>query len=178
MSKPFVGEIRMVAFNYAPKDWELCNGQLLNIAEYVSLYTLLGTTYGGDGRTNFGLPSLEGRSPMHTGFGPGLTHRNLGELGGVETVTLTQQDIATHGHAWQVASAPVDQTAFAAHALGSFAGRTSVNAYNNPNPATNITTMAPDILGIAGAGASHDNMQPTLVINFIISLAGTYPVRP
>ena len=150
MSDPFIGEIRMVGFNYAPKGWDLCNGQLLNIASYTALFSLLGTTYGGDGRTTFALPSLEGRSPMHTGYGPGLTHRSLGQLGGAETVTLTQQQIATHNHTWQVASAVGDQTAFAGHALASSGGRTAVNVYNDPSPATNITLMRPETLGPSG----------------------------
>ena len=178
MSDPFIGEIRMVGFNYAPKGWDLCNGQLLNISSYTALFSLLGTTYGGDGRTTFGLPSLEGRSPMHAGYGPGLTHRSLGQLGGGETVTLTQQQIATHNHAWMGTSAEADKTEFAGHAFATIPARGAVPIYNDPSPATNITLMRPETLAASGSGASHDNMQPTLVVNFIIAIEGTYPVRP
>ncbi len=115
---------------------------------------------------------------MHAGYGPGLTHRNLGELGGVETVTLTEQLIAPHTHPWQVASAVGNQLSPAGHALAATPaiGRLGYNAYNNT--ATDTSAAPSTMLGPSGSGASHDNMQPTLVVYFIIAIEGTYPVRP
>ena len=102
MSEPFIGEIKMVGFNFAPQGWAFCSGQLLSVSQNTALFAVLGTTYGGDGRTTFGLPDLQGRSPMHAGTGPGLSQRRLGEKAGTENVALAESQIVSHSHDWQV----------------------------------------------------------------------------
>lgn len=175
MSEPFIGEIKMVGFTFAPRGWTFCNGQLLQIAQNAALFSILGTTYGGDGRTTFAVPDLRGRSPMHPGNGPGLTQRRLGERTGVETVTLTSGQVAEHSHSWQVADELGNQTTPAGNALAqSPTGRGGYLLYNSvPTSAA----MAPEVVADAGGGQAHNNMQPALVVNFVIALTGTFPSR-
>ncbi len=168
---PFIGEIRMFAGNFAPRGWAFCDGQLLPIAQNTALFSLLGTTYGGDGRTTFALPDLRGRFPLHAGSGPGLTNRRLGEKAGAESHTLTTNQIPSHTHrAWAdstvgVAGGPGDSLP-ARNAAG-------IPHYGkNPN-----TTLAPDFIESAGGNQPHSIMPPYTVVNFIIALQGIYPSR-
>ncbi len=175
MSNPFIGEIKMVGFNFAPRGWAFCSGQLLQIAQNTALFSILGTTYGGDGRTTFGLPDLQGRSPMHAGNGPGLSNRTLGERSGVETVTLNGPQMGSHSHTWQVADELGNQTIPANNALArSPVGRGGYLLYAAD---TATSAMAPEVVADTGSGAAHPNIQPVLVINFVIALVGIFPSR-
>lgn len=174
MSEPFVAEIRIFAGNFAPRGWAFCNGQLLPIAQNTALFSLIGTTYGGDGRTTTALPNLEGRAPMHPGRGPGLTDKRLGERGGVETVTLSEAQMPNHNHTMQANANPGDlqipnnQRSLARTQPG-FAWQDATTA--------NLVDMASQALPSAGGSQAHNNMQPYLAINFIIALVGLYPSR-
>ena len=172
MSEPFIAEIRIFAGNFAPRSWAFCNGQLLPVAQNTALFSLVGTTYGGDGRTSFGLPDLQGRAPMHPGRGPGLTSRRLGQKTGVETVVLNDTQIPSHSHAARgsenaaVASAPADNY------VARGAGR-GVNTYLNADTSVGASKE----LLPTGGGQEHNNMQPYLAMYFIIALQGLYPSR-
>lgn len=171
MSEPFIAEIRIFAGNFAPKGWAFCNGQLLPISQNTALFSLIGTTYGGDGRTTTALPNLEGRAPMHPGRGPGLTSRRLGERGGTSIVTLTEAQMPNHFH-----SVIADVNAAAGNnAEGSyFAATAASNVYGTP---ASTDPMASQMVGETGGSQAHNNMQPFLGINFIIALVGLYPSR-
>ena len=171
MSEPFIAEIRIFAGNFAPRGWAFCDGQLLPIAQNTALFSLIGTTYGGDGRTTTALPNLEGRSPMHPGRGPGLTDRRLGQRGGVEQVTLTEAEIPNHSHSLMAANAPAEQR----EPLNNSLAR-SINGTIYRNGGT-LVSMAEQALPSAGGSQGHNNMQPFLVMNFIIALVGLYPSR-
>lgn len=174
MSDQFLGEIRIVSFNFAPTGWAFCNGQLLPLSQNTALFSLLGTTYGGDGKSNFALPNLQGRSPMHPGSGPGLTPRALGESGGRESVTLLQSEVPPHAHAWNVsARASNDNDPGANVYLG--AGSLTQQTYGPPD---NLQDMAPEALAPAGGSVPHNNRQPYLTCNFVIALQGIFPSRP
>jgi microcystin-dependent protein len=165
MSSPFIGEIRMFGGNFAPAGWAFCNGALMPIAENDALFTLIGTTYGGDGQTTFALPDLQSRIPVHVG--PGLA---LAQNGGVETVTLTTNQLPVHNHAPACNSAPGTQTG---PGNGVWASTSpSLNQYSNVAPTLN---MDPGAIGPAGGSQPHDNMVPFLAINFILSLFGIFP---
>lgn len=170
MSEPFVGEIRMFAGNFAPRGWAFCDGQLLAVSQNDALFSLLGTIYGGDGRTTFGLPDLRGRFPIHAGHGPGLSERRLGSKGGSEKETLTVNQLPSHTHPIQA----------------------SGNLTTSPNPANNTfaqsigdvytTDFTPSgmnsgVVSQVGGSQSHTNLMPFLCINFIIALVGIYPSR-
>lgn len=175
MSEPFIAEIRIFAGNFAPRGWAFCNGQLLPITQNTVLFSLVGTTYGGDGRTVFGLPNLQGRAPMHPGNGPGLSSRRLGQTGGVETVTLTEAQVPSHAHQAQASSNP----AFAnAPSEATLLGSTPTQYTYASGSSDDNVEMAPDSLGTTGGGQPHSNMQPYLAVNFIIALLGIYPERP
>ncbi|MBA2691311.1 MAG: phage tail protein [Rubrobacter sp.] len=174
MADPFVAEIRIFPFNFAPKGWAFCNGQLMPISQNTALFSLLGTTYGGDGKSNFALPDLEGRAPMHPGQGPGLSLHDLGETGGSETVTLLQSEIPSHAHGAKASSRPATENDPAGQYLA--AGTGGIQAYN-PN-AQNLTQMAPETLAPAGGDAPHNNLMPYLTFNFCIALQGVFPPRP
>ena len=170
MGTPFIGEIRMFGGNFAPAGWAFCSGQLMPIAENDALFTLIGTTYGGDGQQTFGLPNLQGRLPMHMGTGAGLSARVIGEMGGVETVTLTTQQIPIHSHVPQAVSGNGNQTTPQNGVwAGAAASRYTTNA---PSLAMNNT-----LVGGAGGSQPHDNMMPYLAISFIISLYGVFPTQ-
>jgi microcystin-dependent protein len=159
MSEPFIGEIRMFGGNFAPRGWAMCDGQLLPISQNQSLYSLLGTTYGGDGRTDFGLPDLRGRLAMHPGDGPGLTSRRLGQKGGAETVALSGDEMPAHTHG-------ISESGGMTRVLSFFFGR-----------ATEVPEAAPAQTDPAGDGVAHENMPPFQTVNFIIALQGIYPSR-
>lgn len=171
MSEPFLGEVKLIAFNFAPQGWALCNGQLLPINQNQALFSLLGTMYGGDGRTTFALPDLQGRAPLNQGQGPGLSNYVVGESGGSETVMLTQAEMPQHTHAGQTVNGRA-QTNNPANALP--ARPSGVALYGAPQ---NLSAMAPGVLAVAGGGLPHTNMQPYLTLNFIIALQGIYPPR-
>ena len=171
MSEPFVGEIRMFAGNFAPRGWALCDGQLLAVSQNDALFSLLGTIYGGDGRTTFGLPDMRGRIPVHAGSGPGLSPRRLGEKRGVETVTLTVNQLPSHTHTMQASSNLGDAPGPAGRVL---AKSTSMDAYINDPPTTGLGAGAISSIGESGA---HTNLQPYSCVNYIIALFGIYPSR-
>jgi microcystin-dependent protein len=170
MSQPFYGEIRIFAGNFAPVGWALCNGQLMAIAENPTLFNLIGTTFGGDGQQTFALPDLRGRLPLHQGQGPGLSNKVLGQLEGVETVTLTQSQLPAHQHP-VFASAGLASEANPASS-NVLAEARSLDAYLQDVPST---SLAPTAVTSAGGSQPHDNTMPYLCINFIISLFGIYP---
>jgi microcystin-dependent protein len=175
MADPFVAEIRIFPFNFAPKGWAFCNGQLLPISQNTALFSLLGVTYGGDGKSNFALPNMQGNAPMHPGQGTGLSLHELGETGGTETVTLLQSEMPAHAHSMRAHNAdqadaqnPSPNTSLAQSANGF--------AYQN-NTSLNLVSLNPATLTPAGNDLPHNNMQPYLTFNFCIALQGVFPPR-
>jgi microcystin-dependent protein len=171
MSEPFVGEIRMFAGNFAPRGWAFCDGQLLAVSQNDALFSLLGTIYGGDGRTTFGLPDLRGRIPIHAGHGPGLSERRLGAKGGAEKVTLTVNQLPSHGHPMHGSQDNGTDPNPAGNALAS---STVLEPYFNGPPTDNMASTA---ITNVGGSRSHTNLMPFLCIHFIIALVGIYPSR-
>lgn len=173
MADPFVAEIRIFPFNFAPKGWAWCDGQLMPLSQNTALFSLLGTTYGGDGKSNFALPDLQGRGPMHPGQGPGLSLHDLGETGGSETVTLLESEIPAHSHGMM--------------ANGGFNGTNNdpaneVFAKGDAGllpyaPSGALTAMADVAIAPAGGDQPHNNMQPYLTFYFCIALQGVFPPR-
>ncbi|MBK9062170.1 MAG: phage tail protein [Acidobacteria bacterium] len=163
MAEPFLAEIRIMSFNFPPKGWALCNGQLLPINQNQALFSLLGTTYGGDGRVNFGLPNLQGRAPIHMGNG-----HTLGERGGEQAHTLSISEIPTHVHMVNAAKAA---TGGSANPANQFLGGAN-NAYHAP---ASLATLTPQTLTNVGGSQAHLNMQPFLTLNFSIALQGIFP---
>ena len=172
MADPFVAEIRIFPFNFAPKGWAWCNGQLLPLSQNTALFSLLGTTYGGNGKSNFALPDLEGRAPMHPGQGPGLSLHDLGETGGSETVTLLESEIPAHSHAVNGNNGPANLQSPASDRV---LARATNNSYLD-NPA-NLTAMNPVTLAPAGGDAPHNTLMPYLTYYFNIALQGVFPPR-
>jgi microcystin-dependent protein len=169
---PFVAEIRIFPFNFAPKGWAFCDGQILPLSQNTALFSLLGTTYGGDGKSNFALPNMQGNAPMHPGQGPGLSLHDLGETGGSETVSLLESEIPSHSHAWQTSNSDgISQSPEANLMAGGTGG---VSMYATPGALTNLSDNA---LAPAGGDQPHNNMQPYLTLNFCIALQGVYPPR-
>lgn len=168
MAEPFIGEIRMFAGNFAPNGWAFCEGQLQAIAQNTALFSLLGTTYGGDGQTTFALPDLRGRVPMHMGQGPGLSNRVLGELSGTETVTLTSNQLPAHTHTLQASSSGAETSAPSGGVLAM--PENAVYTGQTPNTALNSAALTN-----VGGSQPHDNFMPYLCVNFIISLYGIFP---
>jgi microcystin-dependent protein len=162
MSEPFLGEIKIISWNYPPRGWAFCNGQLLQINQNQALFAILGTTYGGNGQTTFALPNLQGRSPIH--LGNGFTS---GAVGGESAHTLTVQELPAHNHILQATAANGDTPIPA----------TLANANNLYSTAAANTTLAPGSVGSVGGSQPHDNMSPYLVLNFIIALQGIFPSR-
>ena len=173
MSEPFIGEIRMVGFNFAPRGWALCNGQLLSIASNNALFSLIGTYYGGDGRTTFALPNLQGRVPMHYGSGAGLSPRLIGEAAGQESVSLTEAQLPAHTHKARASSLKGNTNSPVGRVWSKDAGVQSATYTSNAADAD----MAAGAIAPAGGGQPHNNMPPYLAVNFIIALQGIYPSR-
>jgi microcystin-dependent protein len=173
MSDPFVAEVRIFPGNFAPTGWAFCNGQLLPISQNTALFSLVGTSFGGDGKSTFALPDLQDRVPIHHGQGPGLSDRVIGEAAGSETVTLLESEIPVHTHQAFARSPGAadsddpDPTSVLSSVVGA-------NVYNPPGSAR---PMAFEALGIAGGDLPHNNLQPYLVLNFIIALQGIFPQR-
>lgn len=184
MADPFIGEIRAFAFTYAPMNWATCDGQILQINQNQALFSLLGTTFGGDGKTTFGLPNLQGRAPMSFGSGSGLTPRDLGEQVGEASVSLTTNAFPAHTHGLAVVSnANADKTDVANHYLskGGNPGRpfTAINSYQPlPTVGTHLAADAVQPAGTATGPISHTNMQPYLPVLLCIALYGVWPTRP
>jgi microcystin-dependent protein len=175
MASPFVAEVRVVGFNFAPTGWALCNGQILPISQNTALFSLLGTTYGGDGKSTFALPDIQGQAVLGPGQSPGTSLYDLGQVSGSENVTLLNSEMPTHTHA---AQASIDDAQFQAPTTD------RALAYSNPgflyqsNGSQSPVNMNAQTLSIAGGGLPHNNMQPYLVLNFIIALQGIFPQRP
>ncbi|HYD23789.1 MAG TPA: tail fiber protein [Croceibacterium sp.] len=169
MTAPFVAEIRIFGFNFAPTGWAQCNGQLMPISQNTALFSLLGTFYGGDGKSTFALPDLQGSVPVHQGQGQGLSQRFLGEQSGAEFVTLLQSEIPVHSHSFSQSVRPADNLDPTALALG-----TGNAIYAAPGA---IQQAAPQALGIAGGSLPHNNMMPYLTLNICIALQGAFPAR-
>jgi len=167
---PFVAEIRIFPFNFAPKGWAWCDGQLLPLSQNTALFSLLGTTYGGDGKSNFALPDLQGRAPMHPGQGPGLSLHDLGETGGTETVSLLESEIPAHSHTLRAVMEDGERPS----PSGRYLAR-GTNLYLAP---VNLSNMVAETLAPAGGDVPHNNMQPYATFYFCIALQGVYPPRP
>lgn len=164
---PFVAEINLFPYNFCPRGWAWCDGQILPISQNTALFSLLGTTYGGDGRSTFALPNLNGRVAMHPGQGPGLSRRDLGEQGGVEAVTLLQSEIPAHAHTVQASPS----AATSANPATAVPGTTEAALYHS-------TGSTDGTLQPAGGGQPHNNMQPYLTLYYAIALQGVFPPRP
>jgi microcystin-dependent protein len=175
MADNFVGEIRIVGFNFPPVNWAFCNGQLLPISQNTALFSLLGTYYGGDGRTTFALPNLQGYAPMHQGNGAGLSPRIIGETGGETAVTLIQSQLPSHTHAAQNAAESNAGTPGPTVVFGG-GGRGKEPAYA-PASAPNTVQLSPQAVSMAGGNLQHNNLPPYLTLNFVIALTGIYPSR-
>lgn len=173
MADPFVAEIRIFPFNFAPRGWAWCDGQLLPLSQNTALFSLLGTTYGGNGKSNFALPDLQGRSPMHPGQGPGLSLHDLGETGGSETVTLLESEMPAHAHSAQVSLADAIERTPEASMPATGIG---IGMYAPNTPAT-FAPMAAETLQPAGGDQPHNNLQPYLTLYFNIALQGVFPPR-
>jgi microcystin-dependent protein len=173
MSNPFVAEIRIFAGSFAPTAWALCDGQVLPISQNTALFSLLGTTYGGNGTTNFALPNMQGCAPMQAGQGPGLTPRNLGETAGEQNVTLLQSEMPAHSHSAQCVASQTSATSSPANSLWCGMQRGFGTAY----AATNAVAMNPLGTSVVGGSLPHNNMPPYLGVTFIIALQGIFPAR-
>jgi microcystin-dependent protein len=176
MTDPFLAEIRIFGGNFAPTGWALCNGQLMSISQNTALFSLLGTTYGGDGRVSFGLPDLQGAAPMQQGQGPGLSLRSLGEQAGEPAVTLLQSEMAMHNHRAMAFDGGGDGNSPSNTVWGQAAiGRQATNLYSPTAPNVMMGTSTTQIVG---GSQPHNNMQPYLALTFIIALQGIFPQRP
>jgi microcystin-dependent protein len=175
VSNPFIAEIRIFPFGFAPRGWASCNGQLLPISQNTALFSLLGVTFGGDGRSTFRLPNLQGNAPLAPGQGTGLSLRDLGDTGGETAVTLMQSQTPSHAHSLQgdarpaTLNSPGPQNALARSAPGKI--------YKTPSGAATPQPLAANVLSSSGGGMPHNNLQPYLTLNFCIALQGVYPAR-
>jgi len=168
MSEPFLGQISIFGFNFAPRGWAMCNGQILSIAQNTALFSLLGTTYGGNGQTTFALPDLRSRVPIHQGQGPGLSNYDLGQQGGTETVTLLAGQLAPHNHPLSASTTPTTK-----NPGGNYISSTGAVAFGT----TQDVQMNPNSVGPNSGGQPHANIQPYLTLNFCIALEGIFPSR-
>ncbi len=171
MADPFVAEIRIFPFNFAPKGWAFCDGQLLPLSQNTALFSLLGTTYGGNGKSTFALPDMQGNAPMHPGQGPGLSLHDLGETGGSDFVTLLESEIPAHSHAEGVSASDANEPAPAGQL---FAKGIGIGMYAAPGA---LTQLNPNAITPVGGDQPHNNMQPYLTLNFNIALQGVFPPR-
>lgn len=174
---PFLGEIRMFCGNFAPRGWALCNGQLLPIAQNSALFSILGTTFGGNGQTTFGLPDLRGRTPVHPGQGPGLSPYDLGQSAGSESITLLQTQIPAHTHVVNASNVAATATTASGNVPATVTpprGQSTIPTTYGP---TADTAMNPNMIGPAGNSQPHGNIQPYLCVNFIIATQGIFPTR-
>ena len=169
---PFVAEIRIFPFNFAPKGWAFCDGQLMAISQNTALFSLLGTNYGGNGTSNFGLPNLQGSAPVHAGQGPGLSPYDLGEIGGSDSVTLLSSETSAHAHPWNASNQ--DGTVQGPGGQLTAGGVGGIAMYAAPSA---MTPLYGNIITWSGGGQPHNNMQPYLTLNFCIALQGVYPPR-
>lgn len=172
MADPFVAEIRIFPFNFAPRGWAWCDGQLLPLSQNTALFSLLGTTYGGNGKSNFALPDLQGRTPMHPGQGPGLSLHDLGETGGSETVSLLESEIPSHNHGMLGAAEAAEENDPPNHAFAVTVGNNIYSTATSP-----LVNMADVTLAPAGGDQPHNNLQPYLTFYFNIALQGVFPPR-
>jgi microcystin-dependent protein len=175
MSDPFVAEIRIFSFYFAPKGWALCDGQLLPISQNTALFSLLGTFYGGDGKSTFALPNLQSCVPVHAGndAGPGLSPRFIGEIGGSPYVTLLESEIPFHNHSFQANGQSATKSTPSANSIARTSGASPYIAAS-----ANLVNLAPELLAPAGGDQPHNNMQPYLTVNFCIAMQGVFPQRP
>jgi microcystin-dependent protein len=173
MAEPFLAEIQIYPFNFPPRGWAFCNGQLMPISQNTALFSLVGTTYGGDGESTFALPDLQGNAPMHPGQGPGLSLRDHGETGGSQSVTLLQSEMPLHSHVMQGATLD-PATAKAVNPNASWAISQGGGIYQT----SQNTQLAQEALTLTGGSLPHNNMQPYLTLNFCIALQGIFPQRP
>jgi microcystin-dependent protein len=171
MADPFIGEIRIFPFSFAPSGWAFCNGQLLPLSQNTALFAILGTTYGGDGKSTFALPDIQGRAVMHPGQGPGLSLHDLGETGGTETVTLLESEIPVHSHATNASQSDGTERTPAGQLLGTGVG---ISQYQAPGALTNLS---PNAVSPTGGDQPHNNLQPYLTLSFNIALQGIFPPR-
>ncbi len=169
MADPFIAEIRIVGFNFAPRGWAFCDGQLLPISQNTALFSLIGTTYGGDGRSTTALPNLQDRAPMHPGRGPGLTSRRLGQKVGIDTVTLVEAQIPSHKHTLRAYASGTSTANPGGSSLG--------NRPMYQTSTADLVDMASEAAGTTGGGQAHTNLQPYLTLNFCIALVGIFPSR-
>jgi len=176
VSNPFLAEIRIFPFNFAPAGWAMCNGQLMPLSQNTALFSLLGTTFGGDGKSNFGLPDLQGNVPLAPGQGPGLSLHDLGESGGEQTVTLLQSETPAHTHSLQASGSPADLNS--PGPVRSLARSNPTYIYKQPAGAAPPVPMAGGVVALQGGGQPHNNLQPYLTLNFCIALQGVFPARP
>jgi microcystin-dependent protein len=174
VADPFVAEIRIFPFNFAPRGWAWCDGQLMPLSQNTALFSLLGTTYGGNGKSNFALPDIQGRAVMHPGQGPGLSLHDLGETGGSETVTLLESEIPAHSHGLRANPTAGDTPSPASNATLARPG--NIQVYQT-NPGANLAAMADAALPPAGGDQPHNNLQPYLTFYFNIALQGVFPPR-
>lgn len=182
MTAPFIGEIRPFGFNFAPRNYMFAAGQLLSIAQHTALFSILGTTYGGNGTTNFALPNLCGRVPLSQGSGPGLAPYVLGEQGGSETVTLLSTEVPSHTHAMGSINDPNSDANFsdvpvAGYSVSRYLWHTGSSAFAWTKATTGPTTLHPNTVSLVGGNQPHNNLQPFLVINWCIAINGIFPTR-
>jgi microcystin-dependent protein len=176
MADPFVAEIRIFPFNFAPKGWAFCDGQLLPLSQNTALFSLLGTTYGGNGKSNFALPNLQGCVPIQAGQGPGLSLYDLGQTGGTETVTLLPSEMPAHSHPVRVQSAE-GSSHEPANNYGAAANAPNVQPYTTDSNPQHLATAAAPTINPTGGDQPHNNLQPYLVLNYCIALQGVFPPR-
>ena len=175
MADPFVGEVQIFGFGFAPRNWALAAGQLIPIRQSTALYALYGTTFGGDGTTTFGLPDLAARGACGAGQSPGNTRRNLGDAFGSVTVALTQAELPPHTHTLSAYSTAESSQLSAVPAAGAAIGNVADAAFNAYAAQSNLVAMDLNSVGVSGAGAAHENRQPFLALNFAVALVGNYP---
>lgn len=182
MADPFVAEIRIFPFNFPPTGWAWCDGQVMPLSQNTALFSLLGTTYGGDGRSNFALPDLQGSAPMHWGQGPGLSLRDLGEFGGTETVSLLESEVPSHSHPLTTKSGGENTHLPVGHHLTALDAKTVLGVAKPQPPVyqsavSNLVSLHASVVTPAGGDVPHNNLQPYLTLYFCIALQGVFPPR-